>query len=359
MSQLATLLDDKATADTAASRATTIHAAIEREYYRPATDSYAFSRSSAGTLDTTATVYPSIAWWNEGGIDDKIKDKAARDLDHPQASLRRWASHDFSTDWGLRDIAESDPLYDPISYHQGSVWPLFTGWAALAEYRAGHPLAGYQATMQNADLTTAQDLGAVTELLSGAFFEPFGRSTSHQLWSSAMVITPILRGLFGIEPDALHHSLRVAPNLPAGWPAAEIHNLHIGASTLNLKFRREDATLVVTAQTLTGPGIALVGADAQNQLRIPLPPVEVSIPHALPLPGARTHQLKVLDESRTDHSYTLELEAEAGTELHLPLNRNDPTAEVQAQGATLVGDDLQITFPAGVGYESQTVTLTW
>ena len=129
MSQLATLLGDKPTADAAASRATTIHATIEREYYRPATDSYAFSRSATGALDTTATVYPSIAWWSDGG----------KGLDHPQTSLRHWASHDFATDWGLRDIAESDPLYDPISYHQGSVWPLFTGWTALAEYRAGHP----------------------------------------------------------------------------------------------------------------------------------------------------------------------------------------------------------------------------
>jgi glycogen debranching enzyme len=348
MAALAEILDDGSLAFRAASRAKRVHQTIEREYYRPETQTYAFSYNGPGKLDTTSTVFPSIAYWN-----------SSSSLDHPEASLRQWSSHDFATDWGARDLAESDPLYDPISYHQGSVWPLFTGWAALAQYRGHHPLAGYQAAMQNADLTTAQDLGAVTELLSGAFFEPFGRSTSHQLWSSAMVITPILRGLFGIEPDALHHSLRVAPNLPAGWPAAEIHNLHIGASTLNLKFRREDATLVVTAQTLTGPGIALVGADAQNQLRIPLPPVEVSIPHALPLPGARTHQLKVLDESRTDHSYTLELEAEAGTELHLPLNRNDPTAEVQAQGATLVGDDLQITFPAGVGYESLKVTLTW
>jgi glycogen debranching enzyme len=89
-----------------------------------------------------------------------------------------------------------------MSYHQGSVWPLFTGWGALAEYRANQPLAGEQMLMQNVDLTWAQDPGAVTELLSGDFFVPFGRSTSHQLWSSAMVITPTLRGLFGISVDA-------------------------------------------------------------------------------------------------------------------------------------------------------------
>jgi glycogen debranching enzyme len=348
MGTLAKLLDEPALAAEAFARAKLVHATIEREYYRPESQTYAFSYNGDGKLDTTSTIFPSIAYWS-----------AESALDHPEASLRAWSSHDFATDWGARDLAESDPLYDPISYHQGSVWPLFTGWAALAQYRAGRPLAGYQAAMQNADLTTAQDLGAVTELLSGALFEPFGRSTSHQLWSSAMVVTPILRGLFGLEPDALHHALRVAPNLPADWPAAEIHNLRVGASTIDLKFRREDATLVVSAETLTGPGIALADADAQNQLHIPLPPVEVSVPHALPLPGARTQQLKVLNETRTEHSYALELEAQGGSELHLPLRRNDPAVQVQAQGATLAGDDLRIDFPAGSGYQSQTVTLTW
>ena len=115
-----------------------------------------------------------------------------------------------------------------MSYHQGSVWPLFTGWAALAEYRGNQPLAGYQMLMENANLTWAQDLGADTELLSGDFFVPFGRSTSHQLWSSAMVITPTLRGLFGIDIDAQTKTITVNPHLPANWDRAYIENLALG-----------------------------------------------------------------------------------------------------------------------------------
>src|SRR5438270_285014 len=69
--------------------------------------------------------------------------------------LERWASPEFSTDWGTRDVSDRTTFYDPISYHQGSVWPLFTGWVALAEYRAGRAMAGYRHLMQNADLTWA------------------------------------------------------------------------------------------------------------------------------------------------------------------------------------------------------------
>ena len=201
------------------------------------------AETSDGTLDRTATVYPAIAWWNGG-----------EGLAHPEASFRRWASHDFSTDWGLRDVAESDPVYDPISYHQGSVWPLFTGWASMAEYRAGHALAGYAHLMQNADLTTAQDLGAVTELLSGAFFQPFGRSTSHQLWSSAMVITPALRGMFGVDVDGLSGSVHLDPHLPADWDNAEVERLHVGQSVCSLEYQRQGQSLVVKVSTISGAG---------------------------------------------------------------------------------------------------------
>src|ERR1700731_189129 len=62
----------------------------------------------------------------------------------------RWASQEFSTDWGARDLSPTVPFYDPISYHQGSVWPLFTGWGALSEYRSGRSLPGYTHLMQNA-----------------------------------------------------------------------------------------------------------------------------------------------------------------------------------------------------------------
>jgi glycogen debranching enzyme len=346
MSQLEKLLGDESTAASASARATTLHATIEREYFRPETNSYAFSRNAGGALDTTATVFPSVAWWNNGST-----------LDHPEASIRRWASHDFATDWGLRDVAESDPVYDPISYHQGSVWPLFTGWAALAEYRSGHPLAGYQAVMQNADLTTAQDPGGVTELLSGAFFEPFGRSTSHQLWSSAMVVTPLLRGLFGIDVDALQHAINVTPHLPASWPSAEVHHLAVGKSVVNLGYKREKQAMFVSVDTVSGPPVHL--RSGTTSIRVPLPAVEVSIPHGLPLRGARTAQVKVIGETTTDHSLRLEVEGIAASESMFAITRNDVSARPRAEGGELTGDQLRIHFPAGSGYVTQTVTLTW
>src|SRR5262249_11260262 len=104
------------------------------------------------------TVLPAVPmWWQ--GLDDG---HAQQELDHLGAGA-------MATDWGARIISNRSRLYDPLSYHYGSVWPLFTGWQAMAAYAYGRPHIGYQAMMANALLTYGNALGYVTELLSGDF----------------------------------------------------------------------------------------------------------------------------------------------------------------------------------------------
>ena len=345
MAELATLLGDPSTHTAASARAAKLHATIEAEYYVKAIGTYAFSRDHGGVLDRAVTIFPSVAWWNAGP-----------GLDHAEASLRQWASHIFSTDWGLRDVAENDSMYDPISYHQGSVWPLFTGWAALAQYRAGHSLTGWQALMQNADLTLAQDPGAVTELLSGGFYEPFGRSTSHQLWSSAMVATPLLRGLFGIDVDALHHTVAITPHLPAQWPGAEVRSLHVGGSVVDLKYSRISANMLISLTNVSGEPVHF--ADGRDSLKVALPAIEIALTHGLPKRGARTSQLKVLAETYTANSLHLEIEGVAGSEQEITICRNGAVAELMVEGAELIGDRLRVPFSSSA-YATHAITLRW
>jgi hypothetical protein len=349
-------LGGTALADKAADRGADLARKIEAEYDE-SEGKYAFSRNANGSLDHTSTVYPAVAWWNGGP-----------GLAHPETMLDAWATPDFSTDWGLRDVAASEPVYDPISYHQGSVWPLFTGWTSLAEYRTGRPLAGYAHLMQTADQTTTQDLGAVTELLSGDFFQPFGRSTSHQLWSSAMVIVPALRGLFGIDIDALRHSVSIDPHLPAEWNNATVRRVHVGNSICTLEYTRIGGALRVQLIQLSGPSIALENsrspAAPTTTLTFPLPSVEVGVPHVLPLPGSRTAGLKVVRQTADAHSLRLQLEATGGTVARLPLRKNTAEANITAEGAEIEKgkdelDALVVRFADGTGYKKQTVTLRW
>jgi glycogen debranching enzyme len=364
MAHLAAMVGHADAAQTAQQRASAIEKTILAEYTQP-NGMYAFSRNPDGAVDPTASIFPAIAWWGHG-------------LALPDASrmFERWASYEFSTDWGTRDVGEDEIVYDPISYHQGSVWPLFTGWASLAEYRTGHDLAGYSHLMENANLTTAQDLGAVTELLSGAYYVPFGRSTSHQMWSSAMVLVPAVRGLFGVQVDALRGIVTVDPHLPAQWPRATLRNVQVGGEAVDITFAREGNTMLVTlapkrsgstVKLATGAqGAKIPGDDAGNgsrELRVPLPAVEVSLPataeSTLPPPGSTTGGMKILREERRPRQLTLVAEAPGGTTQELFFRSNDDALHVEAKGATLRGTWLEVVIPAGAGVRQQTVTLRW
>jgi len=356
MAELADQMNDPALAREARIKAETTSTEIANHFFDKADDFYAFSRNNDGSLDHTATIYPAVAWWDGASL--------------PNAGpmLSRWASSEFSTDWGARDISEKTSFYDPISYHQGSVWPLFTGWVSLAEYRAGRPLAGYASLMQNLNLTWAQDLGSVTELLSGEFFQPLGRSSSHQLWSSAMVVSPLVRGLFGLDWDVAKKQLWVNPQLPADWDHLKLRNIQMGDVEVDLEINRGNGELHVQAATkapqilclASGPAASKVcnGAPTKiHAINVPLPAVELAIPAQLPEPGERTLQLKVLEEKSAEYSATFSFEAQAGSTYNLPirLNRNGVTAN----GAEINGGKLHVQFPAGNGYVRKTVTFQW
>lgn len=193
------------------------------------------------TLVDEDTVLPAVPlWWST--LDPA---RAESQVDHLGAAA-------LATDWGARLISDESALYDPLSYHYGSVWGLFTGWASVGAYRYGRPHVGYQALMANALLTYTGALGAVTELLSGDRFAPFGRSSHHQIWSQAMVVSPIVTGLFGVRVERGGTELSLAPQLPASWDRAALRNLQVGASRVDAAFERAPGRFTVRVAPVAG-----------------------------------------------------------------------------------------------------------
>jgi hypothetical protein len=286
------------------------------------------------------TVLPAVPlWW--GTLDEA---RAQSEIDHLGAAA-------LATDWGQRILADGSALYDPLSYHYGSVWPLFTGWTAIAAYRYGRPHVGFQALMANALLTDAGALGSVTELVSGDFQAPFGRSSHHQVWSQAMVAAPLLRGLLGIEATDTGTRLRFAPQLPADWDRVSVRNVVAGAGRYDLALERRPGRLTLTAERRSGSGEISFGfapalaldarvrsaevdgravrpkltrlGDVQRvevsgrgpRSRVVLEydeGTEVIVPVTAPLPGARSEGLRVLRVRPENGSLRLVLEGRGG-----------------------------------------------
>ena len=139
----------------------------------------------------------------------------------------------------MRIISDHSPKFSGGGYHFGSVWPLFTGWAAVGEYRYHRALPAYENLRANALLAFDGSLGHVTEVLSGDFYQSLSTSSPHQIWSAAMVVSPVLRGMLGLQTDSATGTLTLAPHLPVDWTSFAIRNVPVGSSKLDLRYTKD------------------------------------------------------------------------------------------------------------------------
>jgi hypothetical protein len=125
------------------------------------------------------------------------------------------------------------------------VWPLFTGWASVGEYRYHRAMPAYENLRANALLALDGSLGHVTEVLSGDVYQPLSTSSPHQIWSAAMVVSPILRGMLGLSTDARTKTVTFSPHVPADWTSFSVRNVRAGDSRLNLTYTAKPGAIVI------------------------------------------------------------------------------------------------------------------
>ena len=171
--------------------------------------------------------------------------------DHEKAPsmLTQLTAPEHQTDWGMRIISSRSAQYDGGGYHYGSVWPLFTGWASVGEYRYHRALPAYENLRANALLALDGALGHLTEVLSGDYYQPLSTSSPHQIWSAAMVISPLLRGLLGIETDVASKRIVFAPHLPADWTSLSVHRIRVGDAAIDLNYRKTSGETNLTIES--------------------------------------------------------------------------------------------------------------
>lgn len=201
--------------------------ALEQAFWSPEIKSYAFALKLDNQRYDEPTVLTTVPMWF--GLSEP---------DHADETINRLAAADQQTDWGMRIISNLSKVYDVSGYHFGSVWPLFTGWASVAEYRYHREFPAYTNLRSNALLGLDGSLGHFTEVLSGDYYQSFATSSPHQIWSAAMVISPILRGMFGLSRDAEKHQINFAPHVPADWTSFAIQNVRAGAADVDFQFRK-------------------------------------------------------------------------------------------------------------------------
>ena len=300
---------------------------VEDAFWSPEQGIYAFALDRDNQRINETSVLTTVPMWF--GLPDQ---KRAGQM------IERLASPDTAADWGMRIIASRSAKYNGGGYHFGAVWPLFTGWASVGEYRYHHAGAAYANLRSNALLALDGSLGHVTEVLSGDVFESLSTSSPHQIWSAAMVVSPVLRGLFGLEADAAANRLTFAPHIPAGWSSFALHGVRVGSTAVDLSVVRTPDLVTLEAKAsssttvLFSPAISLrahvlsaewngkriqvhvMPSDSDQHVEISLPvsntastlrlrlkdDFAVTYTNNLPDLGAPSHALRVLSESWND-----------------------------------------------------------
>jgi glycogen debranching enzyme len=339
--QMAELAGDRAAAAEARRLAARARASLREKLWLPTEGRYAFALLDDGTRSTELTVWPATGL--AFGLFDDARGMATA------ATLARAA---ITTDWGARALASSSPLFDPLHYNNGTVWPFVTGFDAWGLYRAHNATMGLAATSAVARTTFLWGLGANPEVFSGSTFEPLETAVPQQFFATSMLLTPLLRGLVGWEGDVPDDRVTLAPHLPPQWDSLAVERLPVGTGRYTVQFARTDTTLAMELTRTAGTGVdtlvfspalplgAVVrevrangrsvtcaarstGADEHVDCRLPLGPrLVVLIRHApgwavlLPPPaperGARSTSMKVLSQRLAGDTLELQLEGLAG-----------------------------------------------
>jgi glycogen debranching enzyme len=253
MAELAKIAGNTASATEAQQDGDSLRKKLETDFWSDIAGTLALGIDASGKLiDRTTILVTAPLWW------PLVSDEKA------QKTIDALASPHITADWGSRMISDEADVYDPSGYHFGAIWPLFTGWASVADYQYHRPLQGYAQLRDNALLAHSGATGRVTEVISGTYFEPISVSCPHQIWSSSMVVSPILRGMFGVDARA-DGSVTLAPHFPPTWENATISNVHAGAANLSVEFRRNGGALTYSiknagtaaAQLTLSPAVSL------------------------------------------------------------------------------------------------------
>jgi glycogen debranching enzyme len=160
------------------------------------------------------------------------------------AAAKRLVAEDMFSGWGIRTLSARERRYNPMSYHNGSVWPHDNAIAAAGFRR--YRLVEHAVTVATGLFEASRhfDHARMPELFCGFARRPdhgpiaYPVACAPQAWAAGSPLQ-ILTALLGLEPDAPRRRLTLhTPVLPPWLRFVEIHGLRIGGARVDLAVSR-------------------------------------------------------------------------------------------------------------------------
>lgn len=167
-------------------------------------------------------------------------------------------ARDGFSGWGIRTVARSEARYNPMSYHNGSVWPHDNALIALGFARYGLKEAVGQVLGGLFEASAYFEQRRLPELLCGFLRRQRKGPTNYpvacspQAWASAAPFA-LLQACMGLELDHRANDIRfVSPWLPEYLEEVHIRGLTMGETTVDVMLRRHESDVAVTVLNRTG-----------------------------------------------------------------------------------------------------------
>lgn len=159
-----------------------------------------------------------------------------------EAVVRRLMAPDMFSGWGIRTLSESSKNYNPMSYHNGSVWPHDTAIIALGMRRCGYGEDALTLVQGLVDAAFHFPDARLPELFCG-----FSRDTrfnssptayvvscSPQAWAAGTAFM-LLQTMLDVCPEGSAKTVRLNPLLPPGFRRVEVSRMRLGDSFVDMR----------------------------------------------------------------------------------------------------------------------------
>lgn len=179
------------------------------------------------------------------------------DRDKADRVARRLLEPDLFSGYGIRTMSARERAYNPVSYHNGSVWPHDNSLIAWGLARHGHHeavhriLAGILAVAEQAEYNRLPELWCGFPAEPGHRFVPYPVACSPQAWAAGAPLL-LLRALLGLEPDVPGGVIRLRPVLPAWLGGLRVLGLRLGSGRLSFEVRRHPERTAEAGDSGTG-----------------------------------------------------------------------------------------------------------
>jgi glycogen debranching enzyme len=170
---------------------------------------------------------------------------------HAKQTAESLLSASLFSGWGVRTLAANEKRYNPMSYHNGSVWPHDNALIAFGSRCSRDKHVALRILSGLLDLSIFVDLHRLPELICG-FPRRQGKgptlypvACSPQAWASGTTFL-VLQSCLGLSIDAKRARIHLNySTLPEALPSVRIRNLKVGDATVDLALERQSQTVGV------------------------------------------------------------------------------------------------------------------